>query len=69
MAVCLLVLFLFFDLASAWSCLGAKTTSLMVQDQKIYVVVGVILLILFGLLFYLWRIDQKLSRLERGNNS
>ena len=34
-------------------------------DGKIYVVVGVILLILGGLIFYVYGVDRKISKLER----
>jgi hypothetical protein len=33
-------------------------------DGKIYVVLAVILIILFGLLGYLWSIDNKIKKLE-----
>jgi CcmD family protein len=35
------------------------------QDGKIYVVVGIIVLIFIGLLMYLITIDRKLSKLEK----
>jgi len=35
------------------------------ESGKIYVVVGVLLIILLGLLFYLISIDRKLSKLEK----
>ncbi|KAA9325367.1 CcmD family protein [Hymenobacter busanensis] len=35
------------------------------QDGKIYVVVGVIVIVLLGLLAYLVSIDRKVGRLER----
>jgi len=35
------------------------------SDGKIYVVVVVILIILFGLLFYAFRIDKKITNLEK----
>ena len=34
-------------------------------DGKIYVVVGVVLIILIGLLLYVFRLDRKISRLEK----
>ncbi|MFN3529623.1 MAG: CcmD family protein [Bacteroidia bacterium] len=36
-------------------------------EGKIYVVVAVLLLILFGLIAYLIRLDRKLSRIERNS--
>ena len=35
------------------------------QDGKIYVVVGCVLVVLAGMIFYLVRIDKKVSRLEK----
>ena len=37
---------------------------LMLSDGKYYMVIGVVLIILFGLFFYLWTIDKKVNRLE-----
>jgi hypothetical protein len=37
------------------------------QSGKIYVVIAVILTILAGLIFYLVRIDRKITRLEKEN--
>lgn len=41
------------------------TESPLVQHDKIYVVLGVCLIILAGLLAYLIQLDRKISRLER----
>lgn len=38
------------------------------QSGKIYVVIAVILTILAGLIFYIIRLDRKISRLEKENN-
>jgi CcmD family protein len=35
------------------------------QEGKIYVVVGCVLVVLAGMIFYLVRIDKKVSRLEK----
>ncbi|MEM6398007.1 MAG: CcmD family protein [Bacteroidota bacterium] len=35
---------------------------------KIYVVVGVIVIIFLGLVFYLWRLDRRLTKLEDQNH-
>jgi bacteriorhodopsin len=35
------------------------------QDGKFWVVIAVIMLVLFGIFFYLLRIDRKLSKLEK----
>lgn len=51
-------------------CLNAQplTTSsidLIRSSGKIYVVVLVVLVILCGLFFYVWRLDKKISKIER----
>lgn len=38
------------------------------QSGKIYVVVGVILLIFIGIILYLIRMEQKIKRLEKEQN-
>jgi CcmD family protein len=35
------------------------------SNGKIYVVVAVVIVILLGLFVYLWRLDRKISKLER----
>jgi uncharacterized membrane protein len=42
------------------------TADVMRSNGKIYVVVAVCLIILFGLIAYLVRIDRKISKLEKG---
>lgn len=37
----------------------------MVQQDKLFVVVAVVLVIWFGLLFFLFRTDRRLARIER----
>lgn len=44
---------------------GVEMADVMRQNGKIYVVVGVILLIFSGLLIYIIRIDRKVSVLEK----
>lgn len=47
---------------------GASTVEMADQmraDGKIYVVVGVLLVILIGLFFYLIRLDGKIGRIEK----
>lgn len=41
-----------------------EMADVMRSDGKIYVVVGIILIILVGLFFYLFRLDRKIARLE-----
>ena len=38
------------------------------DDGRIYVVVAVVLTILIGLIFYIVRLDKKMSRLEKENS-
>ena len=37
-------------------------------DGKIYVVIAVILTILGGLIFYVWRLDRKITKMEKESN-
>lgn len=39
--------------------------AMMLSDDKIFVVLGVVLIIWFGITFFLYRTDRKLSDLER----
>lgn len=43
----------------------AEMADLMRSNGKIYVVIAVMLTILFGLIFYLVRLDKKITRLEK----
>ncbi len=43
--------------------------ALMLSHDKLYVVLAVILIIWAGIVFLLWRTDQKLGRLERSVES
>lgn len=38
------------------------------SEGKIYVVMAVVVTILAGLLLYVWRLDRKLSKLEKGQS-
>ncbi len=40
-------------------------TDVMRSNGKIYVVMAVVLVILLGLFVYVWRVDKKISRLEK----
>lgn len=39
--------------------------TVMLQHDKLYVVLAVVLIIWFGLLFFLFRTDRRLARIER----
>lgn len=45
-----------------------EMADVMRSNGKIYVVVAVCLLILFGLFIYLFILDRKISHLEKNNN-
>lgn len=42
--------------------------AIMLSDDKIFVVLGVVLIIWLGILFFLYRTDSKLDKLERSVN-
>ncbi|MDX1546225.1 MAG: CcmD family protein [Rhodothermales bacterium] len=44
---------------------GAGLESVMLSNDKLYVVLAVVLIIWFGLLFFLFRTDRRIARLER----
>jgi heme/copper-type cytochrome/quinol oxidase subunit 2 len=67
-----LIYSLFFLLLQLVGQVNLATAEVPMADQmraegKIYVVVAVLLLILFGLIAYLIRLDRKLSRIERNS--
>jgi purine-cytosine permease-like protein len=43
-----------------------EMADVMRSNGKIYVVVGVGLIILIGLFLYVWNIDRKIKKMERG---
>lgn len=45
-----------------------RENGFMRSEGKIYVVMAVVITILAGLIFYLFRLDRKLSKLEKGKN-
>lgn len=54
---------------SAMKMRPAEMATTMRSNGKIYVVVAVLIIILSGLFFYLIRLDRKITRLEKGDNS
>ncbi len=44
--------------------LPVGTERFMLQQDKLYVVLGVVLIIWLGIVFYLFRTDRKIARLE-----
>jgi CcmD family protein len=47
----------------------AGMADLLRSNGKIYVVVAVVLIILIGLILYVWRLDRKISKLEKETKS
>lgn len=45
-----------------------EMADLMRSNGKIYVVVAVIMLIFIGIVFYLFRLERKMDKLEKENN-
>lgn len=45
----------------------AQMADTMRSNGRIYVVVAVVLTILLGLIFYVYRLDRKISKLEKEN--
>lgn len=45
-----------------------EMADLMRSNGKIYVVIAVMLTILFGLIFYMVRLDKKITRLEKDSH-
>jgi ABC-type amino acid transport system permease subunit len=54
--------------ASVWAQNTTKMADAMRGDGRIYVVVAVLVTILLGLIFYVYRIDRRISRLEKDEN-
>ena len=52
-------------LANAQTTSTSTSLDIMKSNGKIYVVVAVVLVILFGLFAYVWRLDKKITRLEK----
>lgn len=65
------ILFMFLAFITALS-VSAQDKVEMADDMrssgKIYVVIAVILTILAGLIFYVWRLDRKITKLENDPN-
>ena len=63
-----LVLSLISILSFAQNSDASSSLELMKSNGKIYVVVAVVLIILLGLFFYVWRLDKKISAFEKNKN-
>ncbi len=64
--LCLLVLLMISMGANAQD---AEMADVMRSNGKIYVIVGIILIVLIGLIAYLFLLDRKVTRLENKLNS
>ena len=59
---------------SVWASTGIPTAqptgfeAAMLSDDKIFVVLGVVLIIWIGIVFFLYRTDRKLADLERSHS-
>lgn len=47
---------------------GEVTVDFMRSNEKIYVVMAVVVTIVLGLYIYLYILDRKISKIEKGNN-
>lgn len=61
----LLSLFLFLLITASLHAQEVEMADQLRAEGKIYVVVAVVAVVLIGLLFYIVRLDRKVSRLER----
>jgi CcmD family protein len=62
----IIVLLLMISSVAAYAHDGKETLAdTMRSNGRIYVVVAVVVAILIGLLLYLWRLDRKMTRLEK----
>jgi hypothetical protein len=60
--------FLLFAYSLVYAQKKAEMADVMRSNGKIYTVVAVCLTILFGLFAYVYRIDRKISKMEKNNN-
>lgn len=61
----IIVLALFCCLATMAQTTEPEMADVMRSEGKIYVVLAIILIILAGLFYYLFKLDQKISRFEK----
>jgi K+-transporting ATPase A subunit len=60
----LLYLFLLMTVCTAAKAQDAEMADVMRSNGKIYVVVGIVLIVLIGLITYLFTLDRKITKLE-----
>lgn len=66
--ICMFWLF-FFSWVNVYAQAQPQMADVMRSNGKIYVVVGCCLIILTGLFLYVWRVDKKISRIEKEKNN
>ena len=57
-------IFLLMTIGTIVNAQGAEMADVMRSNGKIYVVVGIILIVLIGLITYLFMLDRKITKLE-----
>jgi CcmD family protein len=67
--VSLLLLLSVYFVAFAQDGEQAQMADVLRSNGKIYVVVAVVVVILLGLFIYLWRLDRKISRIEKDHRN
>ncbi len=65
----MLVLNHLFNLLSALSQDQSAIADVMLSEEKIFVVLTVVLIIWFGIIFFLFRTDKKITALEKRMNT
>lgn len=63
-----LLLAFLFSLPQMVAAQSPAMDSQMVKDGKIYVVVAVLVVILIGIIFFLYRMERRLNKLEKQKN-
>ena len=66
---CAVLMHLFLKAQTSVSPSSAINDGFMRSEGKIYVVMAVVITILAGILVYIVRLDRKISKLEKGDNS
>ncbi|HSU51342.1 MAG TPA: hypothetical protein VLJ41_12145 [Segetibacter sp.] len=67
--VCVTLLGLISKAQTSVAATSSNDTGFMRSEGKIYVVMAVVIMILAGILIYMLRLDRKISKLEKGENT
>lgn len=62
------ILFTLFSMLPLITLAADEEAALFYQSGKIYVVVGVLVIIFTGLAIFLWRLDRRVSKMEKEIN-